>query len=172
MDSLCRVRNKIIYVLLWRTVSALTRVLFWYLLPSLLRNSGNKHQNNPLVSAATIRHTSTYIILYVSINGIMTIREWYNTWKEMIYQKRRAKDCIFLYDNCNRVMRYWKSGFYCFVMAGEMASVNTKVKCLGEEKSPHNLTIPENRKSGDITWNCHELSTYENDSVEECLSKL
>ena len=32
MDSLCRVRSKIIYVLSWRTVSALTRALFWYLL--------------------------------------------------------------------------------------------------------------------------------------------
>ena len=53
------------YVLLWRTVSALTRVLFWYLFPSLFRNSGNKHQNNPLVSAETIRHSSTYIILYI-----------------------------------------------------------------------------------------------------------
>ena len=64
MDSLCRVRNKIMYVLSWRTVSALTRVLFWFLFPSLLRNSGNKHQNNPLVSAETVRHSSTYIILY------------------------------------------------------------------------------------------------------------
>ena len=52
-------------VLSWRTVSALTRELFWYLFPSLLRNSGNKHQNNPLVSAETVRHSSTYIILYV-----------------------------------------------------------------------------------------------------------
>ena len=51
MDSLCRKRNKIVYVLLWRTVYALIRVLFWCLFPSLLRNSGNKHQNNPLVSA-------------------------------------------------------------------------------------------------------------------------
>ena len=32
MDSLCRVRNKIMYVLLWRTVYALTGVLFWCLL--------------------------------------------------------------------------------------------------------------------------------------------
>ena len=46
------------YVLSWRTVSVLTRVLFWYLLI-------NKHQNNPLVSAETIRHSSTYIILYL-----------------------------------------------------------------------------------------------------------
>ena len=45
------------YVLSWRTVSALTRVLFWYLFI--------KHQNNPLVSAETIRHSSTYIILYI-----------------------------------------------------------------------------------------------------------
>ena len=37
MDSLCRARNKIIYVLSWRTFSALIRVLFWCLFPSLLR---------------------------------------------------------------------------------------------------------------------------------------
>ena len=65
MDSLCSVKNKIMYVLLWRTVYALTRVLFWCLFPSLLHNSGNKHQNNPLVSAWTVRHVSTYIILYL-----------------------------------------------------------------------------------------------------------
>ena len=62
---LCRVRNKIMYVLSWRTVSSLTRMLFLCLFPSLLRNSGNKHKNNPLVSAETVRHSSTYIILYV-----------------------------------------------------------------------------------------------------------
>ena len=49
----------------WRTVSVLTRVLFWTLFPSLLCNAGNKHQNNPLVSAETVRHSSTYI-LYIS----------------------------------------------------------------------------------------------------------
>ena len=45
--------------------SVLTRVLFGVLFPSLLRNSGNKHQNNPLVSVETVRHSSAYIILYV-----------------------------------------------------------------------------------------------------------
>ena len=65
MDWLCRIRNKIICVLSWRTVSALTWVLCWCLFPSLLRNSGNKHQNNPLVSAETVRHSSTFIILYM-----------------------------------------------------------------------------------------------------------
>ena len=64
MDSFCCVRNKIMYVLTRRTVSALTRVLFWCLFPSLLRNSGNKHQNNPLVSAEIVRHSRTYIILH------------------------------------------------------------------------------------------------------------
>ena len=53
------------YVLSWRTVFALTpRVLFWCLFSSLLRNSGNKHKNNTLVSTETVRHESTYIILY------------------------------------------------------------------------------------------------------------
>ena len=65
MDSLCRVRNIIMNVLAWRTVSVLTRVLFWYLFTSLLRNSGNKHQNNPLVSTETVCHWSTYISLYL-----------------------------------------------------------------------------------------------------------
>ena len=41
---------------------ALTQVLFWYLFGSLLRNLGNKHQNNPLLSVC---HSSTYIILYL-----------------------------------------------------------------------------------------------------------
>ena len=77
---LCRVRNKIMYVLLWRTVSALTRVLFWYLLPSLLRNSRNKHQNNPLVSAQRILHSSTYIILYVFISLCPGGFEWNLRW--------------------------------------------------------------------------------------------
>ena len=60
MDWLCRVRNKTTYVLSWRTV-ALTRVLFLCLSPPLLRNSGDKHKKH-LVSAATVRHSSTYII--------------------------------------------------------------------------------------------------------------
>ena len=54
------------YVLSWRTVSALTVVLFWCLFPLLLRNSWNKHKNNPLVSAETVPHSSAYIILYLS----------------------------------------------------------------------------------------------------------
>ena len=65
LSRLCRVRNKIMYVLSRRTVSALTRVLFWCLFPSLLRNSGNKHQHNPFVSAETVRHSSTYNILHI-----------------------------------------------------------------------------------------------------------
>ena len=56
LDSLRRVRNKLMYVLPWRTVSALTRVLFRCLFY-------NKHQNNPLASAGSVRHSSIYIIL-------------------------------------------------------------------------------------------------------------
>ena len=66
LHSLRRVRNKMMYAHSWRTVYALTRVLFWCLFPSLLRNTGNKHQNKPLMSAETICHSSVYIILYIS----------------------------------------------------------------------------------------------------------
>ena len=72
MDSFCCVRNKIMHVLSWRTVCALTRVLF-----------GCLFQNNPLVSAETVRHSSTYVILYVnhvlsSINHVLLCQKWYS----------------------------------------------------------------------------------------------
>ena len=77
MDSLCRIKNKIMYVLWWRTVSALTRVLFWCLFPSLLLNSGNKYQNSLLVSAQKVRHSSTYTILYQLSNPVGAIRAYF-----------------------------------------------------------------------------------------------
>ena len=66
MDSLCHVRNKEMYVLLWQTVSVPTWVLFWHLFPSVLRNSGNKHQNDPLMGTETVCHSSTYVVLYIT----------------------------------------------------------------------------------------------------------
>ena len=47
------------YVLSWRTIYALIRVLFW----CHLRNSGNEHQNNPLLSAWTGHISSPYLFL-------------------------------------------------------------------------------------------------------------
>ena len=49
-------QKRIMYVLEWRTVLALTRGLFWCL----------KYQNNTRVSADTVRHESTYIILFLT----------------------------------------------------------------------------------------------------------
>ena len=77
MDSKCHVRNNI-YVLLWQTVSVI-QVLFWCLFPSLLRNSGNKHQNIPLVSDETVRHSSTYIILYVFL-----MKSWHGMFSVLL----------------------------------------------------------------------------------------
>ena len=57
---------RIMYVLEWRTVSALTRWLFLCLFPELWSNEGNKHKNNTRVSAETVHHKSTYIILYLT----------------------------------------------------------------------------------------------------------
>ena len=63
----CRLRNQITHLLLWRTVHVFTRMLILCLFPSLLRNSGNKRQNDPLVSAQTSWPSSTCIILSLYI---------------------------------------------------------------------------------------------------------
>ena len=47
-------------------------VIVLYLYPSLLRNSGNKHHSNPVVSTETIRHTITYIIIYTLGHVLVT----------------------------------------------------------------------------------------------------
>ena len=65
-SKLCINIKGIMYVFKWRTVSVLTRGLFWCLFPELLRTSGNKHQNNTWVSTETVRHKSAYIILFVT----------------------------------------------------------------------------------------------------------
>ena len=39
--------------------------VIFVLISLLLRNSGNKHKSNPLMSIETVRHPSTYIILYL-----------------------------------------------------------------------------------------------------------
>ena len=46
--------------------AVLTRGLFWCLFPELRSNKGNKHQNNTWVSAVTVHHLSTYIILFLT----------------------------------------------------------------------------------------------------------
>ena len=55
----------ILYALEWRTVSALTRGLFWCLVPELRSNEENKHKNNTRVSTETVRHEIAYIILFL-----------------------------------------------------------------------------------------------------------
>ena len=58
--------QRVMYVLEWRTISALTRGLFWCLFPELRSNEGNKYQNNTRVSTETVRHESKYIILFLT----------------------------------------------------------------------------------------------------------
>ena len=103
MDSFCRVRNEIMYVLSWRTVSALTRVLFWCLFPSLLRNSGNKHQYNPLMSAETDCHSSIYIILslYIYIY-ICKLTVWRLSFLFMLCHTGKYHNGAHLYQTCQR----------------------------------------------------------------------
>ena len=54
------------YLLEWRTVSALTRGSFLCLFPELRSNEGNKYKNNTRVSAETVRHESAYIISFLT----------------------------------------------------------------------------------------------------------
>ena len=100
-------KKKIMYVLSWRTASALTRVFFWCLFPLLLRNSENKHQINPLLSAETVRHLSTYIILYISIIQAYHIvidksflYSTYNKWMICEWQLWRYFELYFIQWNC------------------------------------------------------------------------
>ena len=65
---------RIMYVLEWRTVSALTRGLFWCLFPKLRSNEGNKYQNNTPVRAEMVHHESTYIISFLT--WLTRIHKW------------------------------------------------------------------------------------------------
>ena len=60
------VTKRIMYVLEWRNVSTLAGGLFLCLFPELRSNEGNKHPNNTRVSVETVRHKSTYIILFLT----------------------------------------------------------------------------------------------------------
>ena len=57
---------KIMYVLEQQTVSVSTRGLIWCLFLELRWNEGNKDQNSTRVSAETVRHESTYFILFLT----------------------------------------------------------------------------------------------------------
>ena len=94
------------YVISWRAVSALTRVLTWYLFPSLLCNSENKHQNNPLVSAETICHSSTYIIIYLSFIYMIT-----RLFFVMRYKAYSTRDKI--YCKCKRTILWLSTPHIC-----------------------------------------------------------
>ena len=64
MDSLCRVRNKMMYVLLWRTVSGSLECYFGVYYPRCF-TTREINAKITLSWALKTRHSSTYIILYV-----------------------------------------------------------------------------------------------------------
>ena len=66
----------------------LTQVLFCCLFPSLLRNSGNKQQDNALVSTETFRHSGTYIILNIySLKNDPVIEGLIQLWQDVCHRK-------------------------------------------------------------------------------------
>ena len=52
------------YVLSWQAAYVHISVLFWYSFLFVLRNTGNNHQNNPLMITYTAHHLSPDIMLY------------------------------------------------------------------------------------------------------------
>ena len=58
-------KNNLIYVLSWRPIYALTRVLFWCLFPSLLRNS-RKNAKITLVWANNLFTTGVHALFFIS----------------------------------------------------------------------------------------------------------
>ena len=71
VDSLNRVRSKIIYVLSWRTISALARVLFWCLFPSLLRRLKIHY-----ISTIYQRHSNYGCFLITWLSGRFSLDHW------------------------------------------------------------------------------------------------
>ena len=87
MDSLCHVRNKALYILLWRTVSVLTRVL-------VASQLGKYTKVTPLVSTETVRHSSTYIILRRCTSYMWVIKNYSLTKVRLILQVWRYLSCM------------------------------------------------------------------------------
>ena len=99
------------YVLEWRTVSALTRGLFLCLLI---------HKNNPRVSAETVRDESTYIILFLARHKVSI-----NDDKTTIFTHRplvslpRSSFCWWRH---NRLLMTWQQRNNCDVVTWIMLS--------------------------------------------------
>ena len=71
-DTVTMCKNRVFDLYLWlmscKKQNTVCNVVSNCLLArSLIRNSGSKQQNNPAVSAYTIRHCSTYIILSLTL---------------------------------------------------------------------------------------------------------
>ena len=79
MDLLCHVRNNIMYVLSWQTVSALTQLLFGYLHLLLLRNPGNKHQ---ITLIWALKQFVTRVHTLFSIFMSASCGLWNSKWKQ------------------------------------------------------------------------------------------
>ena len=110
MDLLCRVINTVMYVPSWRTVCALCRVLFWCLFHSLLHNSGNKYQNDPLVSTQTVCYMSKCIIFYWRKYGF-----WQKTYlpTNTKQSSETIMSTLFAWPGFNQMI--WKRKTMCFL---------------------------------------------------------
>ena len=82
-------------------------MLFWYLLPSLLRNSGNKCQNNPLVSAENVlslEYIHTGILIINTVTYLIYAVCCYETKQLLKFQTVTEENICFYSLGCNCVI--------------------------------------------------------------------
>ena len=119
MDSLCCVRNKIM---------SDERVLFWYLFPSLLRNSGNKHQNNPLSTLKRfVTRVLTLFSIYVTFSHLTTFTLLQTPIKVLPKSKsiniyERAQNVIWKTHRCCLCIKTpaWINHYICYKVGDEI----------------------------------------------------
>ena len=103
MGFSCRIRNRIIFILLWRTVHALSRGLFWCLYPSLLHSS-------PYITLYILAFLNPQLwSLSISISKCKFVAK--RIYRQ-ISNTRRTKSQVFFVSSCSCLCRiHWSHVF-------------------------------------------------------------
>ena len=139
----------------WRTVYALTWVLFWCL------SAVYKHQNNPLVNAQTVHHSSPNIIrnIYVMADEI----SWY--WASRFFLRSTKNLNYPVPSRCRRMIEMW---IYFYVFLNKFSSrisiqmpVNQMARSLHLKLLINIGNILNNLFSSNLHWNADKRGLYE-----------
>ena len=143
MDYLYRVRNEIMYELSWQIVSALTRVLFWFLFPSLLRNSGT-----PQWFSRDRWNSSSLEYIHFSLCLVLTGDCWLSSTQ---------------FEIPHSIIGIYYNHFHFYLCA--MRSLNLDfsritfcvVKLISYTRRQHHLIVPNTCEVVPLNWNISQL---------------